>query len=130
MSQTKTETEMFCWQCEQTALGKGCSTFGVCGKSPEVAKMQDLLIYGLRGLSQVVLEARKVGLKDPATDVFISEALFATLTNVNFDPDSIAHYLNWTVEAREALDPCRYLLRDAVVAGSIQAKFPRRPGRL
>ncbi len=103
MSQTKTETEMFCWQCEQTAGGKGCSTFGVCGKSPEVAKMQDLLIYALRGLSEVVLEARKVGVKDPATDVFISEALFATLTNVNFDPDSIAHYLTWTVEARETL---------------------------
>ena len=103
MSQTKTETEMFCWQCEQTAGGKGCSTFGVCGKTPEVAKLQDLLIYALRGLSQVALEARKLGIKDFNTDLFISEAAFATLTNVNFDPDSVAHYLNWTVEAREAL---------------------------
>lgn len=100
---SKSETEMFCWQCEQTAQGAGCTTFGVCGKTPEVAKLQDLLIYALRGLSQVVLEARKVGVKDEKTDLFINEALFATLTNVNFDPDSIAHYLQWTVEAREAL---------------------------
>src|SRR5512138_1977006 len=101
MSQTKTETEMFCWQCEQTALGKGCSTFGVCGKSPEVAKLQDLLVYALRGLSQVILEARKLGMKDPKTDLFVSEAAFATLTNVNFDPEGIVHYLNWTIEARD-----------------------------
>ena len=103
MSQTKTETDMFCWQCEQTAGGKGCSTFGVCGKSPEVAKLQDLLIYALRGFSQVVLEARKLGINDKKNDEFVCETLFATLTNVNFDPDSIAHYLKWTVEAREDL---------------------------
>ena len=103
MSQTKPETQMFCWQCEQTAQGTGCSTFGVCGKSPEVAKLQDLLIYTLRGLSQVVLEARKLGVKGEAVDLFISEAAFATLTNVNFDPDGIIRYLNWAVEAREAL---------------------------
>ncbi len=103
MSQTKTETEMFCWQCEQTAHGTGCSTFGVCGKSADVAKLQDLLIYALRGLSQVVLEARKLGIKDEKTDFFITEAAFVTLTNVNFDPDSIIRYLNWTVEARESL---------------------------
>ena len=103
MSQTKTETQMFCWQCEQTAQGTGCSSFGVCGKSPEVAKLQDLLIYTLRGLSQVVLEARKLGMKDEKTDLFISEATFATLTNVNFDPESLVRYLNWAIEAREAL---------------------------
>ncbi len=103
MTETKSETEMFCWQCEQTAQGKGCSTFGVCGKSPDVAKLQDLLIYALRGLSQVILEARKLGINDPKTDLFVSEAAFATLTNVNFDPDSLVHYLNWTIEAREAL---------------------------
>ncbi len=101
MSETK--TEMFCWQCEQTNQGKGCSTFGVCGKTPDVAKLQDLLIYALRGLSRVVLEARKVGVKDEKADIFICEATFATLTNVNFDPDSLANYLRWTIEARENL---------------------------
>ncbi len=103
MSQTKTETDMFCWQCEQTAQGTGCSTFGVCGKSPEVAKLQDLLIYALRGLSLVAIEARKVGVKDEKIDLFIAEAAFATLTNVNFDPVRVARYLEWTIEAREAL---------------------------
>ncbi len=101
MSQAK--TEMFCWQCEQTARGTGCSTFGVCGKSPEVATLQDLLVYTLRGFSQVVLEARRVGIKDEEADIFIAEAMFATLTNVNFDPDGITRYLNWAAEAREAL---------------------------
>lgn len=100
---TQTEKEMFCWQCEQTAQGTGCSTFGVCGKSPQVANLQDLLIYALRGLSQVVLEARKIGIKDEQVDSLISEAAFATLTNVNFDPDNITRYLQLTIEAREAL---------------------------
>jgi len=94
---------MFCWQCEQTAHGTGCSTFGLCGKSPEVAKLQDLLIYALRGLSQVALEAKKVGVQEEKTDLFIAEAAFATLTNVNFEPNSIANYLEWTVTAREIL---------------------------
>jgi hydroxylamine reductase len=94
---------MFCFQCEQTAKGQGCTTFGVCGKSPEVATLQDLLIYVLRGVSQLTLEARKVGVKDEKTDVFISEAAFATLTNVNFDPDNIIAYITKAVELREAL---------------------------
>ncbi len=97
------QTQMFCWQCEQTAQGKGCSTFGVCGKSPEVATLQDLLIYSLRGLSQIALEARKLGIRDEKVDIFICEAAFATLTNVNFDPNSITNYINWTIEARETL---------------------------
>jgi hydroxylamine reductase len=94
---------MFCYQCEQTAKGEGCSTFGVCGKSPEVATLQDLLIYTLRGTSELALEARKVGVNDERTDVFISEAAFATLTNVNFNPDSIIKYINETVELRDSL---------------------------
>jgi hydroxylamine reductase len=99
----QSNTEMFCWQCEQTARGTGCSTVGVCGKSPEVATLQDLLIYALRGLSQVNLEARKLGIKEEKTDLFICEAAFVTLTNVNFDPVSIVRYLNWTIEVRETL---------------------------
>ncbi len=94
---------MFCWQCEQTAKGTGCTTFGVCGKSPQTARLQDLLVYALRGLSQVMLDARKVGVKDEKTDLLISEALFATLTNVNFDPEDLARYLTSVMETREAL---------------------------
>ncbi|MCW4006076.1 MAG: hydroxylamine reductase [Candidatus Bathyarchaeota archaeon] len=95
---------MFCWQCEQTARGQGCTAFGVCGKSPDVANLQDLLIYVLRGVSQLAVEGRKVGVVDEQTDVFIAEATFATLTNVNFDPDDlIQRYIKQAVELREAL---------------------------
>jgi hydroxylamine reductase len=99
MSQEK----MFCYQCEQTAKGQGCTIVGVCGKTPEVATLQDLLVYALRGLSQVTLEARKVGVETEEANVFTCEALFATLTNVNFDPDDITRYIKKTVELREQL---------------------------
>jgi hydroxylamine reductase len=98
------QNEMFCWQCEQTAKGQGCTTVGVCGKSPNVANLQDLLIYLLRGASQLAVEGRKVGVKDEKTDVFIAEATFATLTNVNFDPENLVNrYIKKTVELRETL---------------------------
>ena len=97
------QTQMFCYQCEQTSKGQGCSTFGVCGKSPEVANLQDLLIYTLRGLSQLTLEARKLGIKDEKIDLFISEAAFATLTNVNFDSEDIIKYIKSTIATRESL---------------------------
>ena len=84
---------MFCYQCEQTAKGKGCTVMGVCGKTPEVANLQDLLVYKLRELSQLAIQAKKAGLRDEQTDVFIAEALFVTLTNVNFDPQAIVAYL-------------------------------------
>ena len=95
--------QMFCYQCEQTAGGKGCTAFGVCGKSPEVASLQDLLIYILRGLSQLALEGQKAGVKDERLDLFICEAAFATLTNVNFDPDTLIKYINESVRLRDAL---------------------------
>jgi hydroxylamine reductase len=66
---------------------------GVCGKTPEVANLQDLLVYKLRELSQLAILANGAGLRDEKTDVFTSEALFATLTNVNFDPQAIIDYL-------------------------------------
>lgn len=95
--------QMFCYQCEQTAQGKGCTVYGVCGKSPEVAALQDLLIYLLNGLSQLALEAQKVGVKDEQLNLFICEAAFATLTNVNFDPDTIIEYLNRAAKLRDTL---------------------------
>ncbi len=80
---------MFCYQCEQTAKGQGCTKIGVCGKQPDVAALQDLLTYLLKGLSQVATEGRRVGVTDRQVDVFTCEALFTTLTNVNFDPEDI-----------------------------------------
>ena len=94
---------MFCYQCEQTAEGKGCTTFGVCGKNPEVSALQDLLIYMLRGLSQLALEGQKMGVKDEQLNLFICESAFATLTNVNFDPNTLIEYINKSVRLRDAL---------------------------
>ena len=94
---------MFCYQCEQTAKGQGCTVVGVCGKTPDVAALQDLLIYILRGLSQLSVEAGKAGIKDEKTDFFTCEALFATLTNVNFDPESITAYIKKTSQLQEQL---------------------------
>jgi hydroxylamine reductase len=100
---SQTQTDMFCWQCEQTAQGKGCTRFGVCGKTPQVARLQDLLVYASRGLSEVAQEAKRRGITDEATDVFVCEVVFATLTNVNFDHENIISYLKTAVEKRETL---------------------------
>jgi len=77
---------MFCYQCEQTAKGTGCTSFGVCGKDPETAALQDLLIWGAKGIAQYGYRARELGSSDHEVDVFLLEALFSTVTNVNFDP--------------------------------------------
>ena len=94
---------MFCYQCEQTAKGKGCTSIGVCGKTPEVATLQDLLIYLLREVSQLSIEAKKIGVTDEKTDVFVCEALFATLTNTNFDPESIIEYIKKSSKIKNQL---------------------------
>ncbi len=78
-------SSMFCYQCEQTAKGTGCTTFGVCGKDPEVAALQDLLIHAAKGVAMYAHRARKLGVRDREIDVFVVEALFSTVTNVNFD---------------------------------------------
>ncbi|MCS7097383.1 MAG: hydroxylamine reductase [Candidatus Methanomethyliaceae archaeon] len=94
---------MFCLQCEQTAKGQGCTTMGVCGKNPEVSALQDLLIYSLRGLAQVILDASKRGIYDESNDFFICKALFSTLTNVNFDPKRISNYILEAISRRDKL---------------------------
>jgi hydroxylamine reductase len=94
---------MFCYQCEQTAKGQGCTVAGVCGKTADVASLQDLLVNMLRGLSQLSIEAGKAGIKDENIDLFTCEALFSTLTNVNFDPEAIAVYIRKTAQLQEQL---------------------------
>jgi hydroxylamine reductase len=94
---------MFCYQCEQTAKGEGCTVLGVCGKNAEVAALQDLLIYSLQGLSMFAVEGRKVGLSDRDVNVFTCEATFSTLTNVDFDPDRLVKLIRKSVELREQL---------------------------
>lgn len=94
---------MFCYQCEQAAGGKGCTKVGVCGKQPDVAALQDLLLYLLRGLSAVALEGRKVGVNEASINYFTSKALFSTLTNVNFHAERIAEFIKQTVDLRDGL---------------------------
>jgi hydroxylamine reductase len=93
---------MFCFQCEQAAKG-GCTTIGVCGKTPEVSDLQDLLIHALQGLSLYAVEGRKVGVTDPALGLFTCEAVFSTLTNVNFDADRLVELIRTTVAKRDQL---------------------------
>ena len=78
---------MFCYQCEQTAKGTGCTVQGVCGKDATTAALQDVLVYLAKGGAQYAHRAREAGAKDRDADVFVIEALFTTVTNVNFDPD-------------------------------------------
>jgi hydroxylamine reductase len=94
---------MFCYQCEQTAKSTACTVKGVCGKKDEVATLQDLLVYALKGLALTVREAR--GKVDIEADVyrFLEEGLFTTLTNVNFDPEALAEWIGKAVEHRKAL---------------------------
>ncbi len=94
---------MFCYQCEQTAKGEACTKAGVCGKQPDVAALQDLLTYTLMGLSLASVEGRKVGINDHDINKFICEALFSTLTNVNFDPARFAALLRQCAEYRDTL---------------------------
>jgi len=94
---------MFCYQCEQTAKGEGCVKIGVCGKQPDVAALQDLLTHAMKGLALFAVEGRKVGVSDRQINVFTCEALFSTLTNVNFDPADLARLIRRAVELREAL---------------------------
>ncbi|NLV17736.1 MAG: hydroxylamine reductase [Syntrophomonadaceae bacterium] len=94
---------MFCNQCEQTAKGTGCTVAGVCGKKPDVAALQDLLTYILRGLSGVALKAGDKGIVDSEVNRLIMEGLFVTLTNVNFDDEDIAVYINRVAQLRDAL---------------------------
>jgi hydroxylamine reductase len=94
---------MFCYQCEQAAKGVACTVQGVCGKNPEVAALQDVLIYTLQGLSQVAVEGRKVGVSDREVNVFTVKAAFSTLTNVDFDPERFIKLIRQGVDLRENL---------------------------
>ncbi len=84
---------MFCFQCEQAAQGTGCTKIGVCGKQPDVAALQDLLVYALKGIAFWADKARAAGKKDAEIDRFMIEGLFTTVTNVDFDAEDIAKTL-------------------------------------
>ena len=87
---------MFCYQCEETNKGEGCTIAGVCGKKDEVSNLQDMLIYVLKGISISNIEAKKQGIKNEKADIFIVNELFSTITNTNFDK---TYFLNKIKEA-------------------------------
>jgi len=98
---------MFCYQCQETAKGTGCTVMGVCGKKPETANLQDLLIYTLKGIS-ILREGYPVERRDDCevckgVDYFIANSLFITITNANFDDEAIAVEIRKAIEIREGL---------------------------
>jgi hydroxylamine reductase len=112
---------MFCYQCEQTSKGTGCTEFATCGKDEESAVLQDLLIHAAKGIAQFNHRARSLGATDPAVDRFLLEALFATVTNVNFDPARLEQTLRHAASIR---DQARALYEQAAAAaGQSAASF-------
>lgn len=108
---------MFCYQCEQTAQGKGCTTFGVCGKDPQTAALQDLLVYATKAIAMFAHRARQLGARDREIDVFVLEALFSTVTNVNFSPERLQQLLQKAADMR---DKARTLYEEACAGTGCQ----------
>ncbi len=94
---------MFCFQCQETAKGTGCILSGVCGKTPEVANMQDLLLFVVRGIAVYNQALRKDGRSSVRADKFIFDALFTTITNANFDKHSIIEKIKKGLELKKDL---------------------------
>ena len=112
---------MFCYQCEQTTKGTGCQQVGVCGKEPETAALQDLLVHATKGLSMYAHRAAQLGARDAQIDHAMLESLFATVTNVDFDPARIEDHL---AQAAAARDKARALYEAACAkAGQTPEKF-------
>ena len=98
------ENKMFCYQCQETAGGKGCTLMGVCGKSPDVAAMQDLLVYVTKGLGAVATRLREEGKKvSREVNHLVTLNLFVTITNANFDRDDIISRIEKTMAVRNEL---------------------------
>lgn len=94
---------MFCNQCQEAAKGTGCTLRGVCGKTDDVANLQDLLIYVLKGISVYTTKLREAGIKLPEADKFIIERLFSTITNVNFDKEYFVNKIAQALKLRNKL---------------------------
>lgn len=111
--------DMFCFQCEQTEHGTGCTVVGVCGKTPDVAALQDLLIHCLKGISMYATRAAKLGASDPEVNRFFLKAMFSTLTNVNFDGVAIAAYIQ---QAQGIRDKAKKLYESAAAKKGVAAE--------
>ncbi len=110
---------MFCNQCEQSAKGTGCEKVGVCGKNENLSGLQDLLIHAIQGLALYANEGRQKGIVDQDVDQFTMQAIFSTLTNVDFDPERFAILINKSVELREVMKE-----KVAAAGGNIDFTYP------
>ena len=105
---------MFCYQCQEAAGGKGCTLRGVCGKSPETANLQDVLIYALKGIAELVVKGKLDVKTLPEANHLVIASLFTTITNANFDEDSIANHIRKALALRDTLPrPSGAALSDA-----------------
>jgi hydroxylamine reductase len=110
---------MFCYQCEQTSQGKACTMLGVCGKDATTAALQDLLVHATKGLAMYAHRTRRLGVSDPEINQFTVEALFTTVTNVNFDPARLQGQL---AEASRLRDRARRLYAEASLKADMTAQ--------
>ncbi|MBN4069740.1 MAG: hydroxylamine reductase [Alkaliphilus sp.] len=94
---------MFCFQCQETARGTGCTKVGVCGKQPETANLQDLLIYSLKGISSLVVQAKEAGVEIREADLFVIHGLFMTITNANFDNNRFIEVIAEALTIRDSI---------------------------
>ena len=94
---------MFCYQCQETAKGTGCTIKGVCGKTEDVANLQDLLLFALKGISVFTIEARKAGIENAEVNHFVMESLFTTITNANFDRSAFIVRIKKALAIREMM---------------------------
>ncbi len=115
---------MFCYQCEQTARGSGCTNFGVCGKDPDTAALQDLLVHLAKEISQYAYRASKLGAREREIDVFVIEALFTTVTNVNFDPERLYTLIAKAAEIKKRAEK---LYKDACAAKGLEPETVKSP---
>ena len=108
----KEENEMFCYQCSQTARGTGCTIQGVCGKSATAARLQDNLLFAIKGISAYLYHARELGYTDPEIDAFMERGFYSTLTNVNID---VPELIQLALEAGEMNIKTMRLLKTALI---------------
>jgi len=104
---------MFCYQCQETTIGTGCTVKGICGKTEDVANLQDLLIYTLKGLAIFATQAREMNIVGKNIDEFIMESLFSTITNANFDRSY------FVARIQEGLDLREEIRQDIIRAGGV-----------
>ena len=106
----KERLDMFCYQCSQTVAGNGCFMKGMCGKEPTVARLQDNLIFTIKGIAAYNYQANKLFARDEEVDEFVTKGMYTTLTNVNFDTNDLVQL---GLDAGEASVKVMRLLKNA-----------------